>query len=332
MKVALRLGFLLGLSLLIALVVRQGAEEIFSSVSRVGLVLVWLLPLNALTLLLDTSGWRLLIPERPAASSLLLIAAIRQAVNRLLPVANVGGEIVGIRLLAARGTDSAWAAASVTVEVLLTLISQYLFVAIGLLCLLNVTGTPHLVTNVLLGLGASLPCVAIAAALLRHGSIFERIERLATGLLGPDMLTRTLGVRAPLLDEAIRRLLETKGRLLVVIGWQLSGLILGSAENWLILRSLGHPVGVGTAIVLESLTLAARSIVFLVPGGLGVQEVSLIGLGRVLGLGGDLAIALSLAKRVRELLFCLPALLAWQWLEAQRGLQHGRLERNGGGR
>jgi hypothetical protein len=65
--------------------------------------------------------------------------------------------------------------------------------------------------------------------------------------------------------------------------------------------------------VLESFTLAARSLIFVAPAGLGVQEAGLIGVGHVLGLGSDVAIALSLAKRMREILFGLPAIAAWQW-------------------
>jgi len=37
----------------------------------------------------------------------------------------------------------------------------------------------------------------------------------------------------------------------------------------------------------------------------------LIGVGLLLGLGPDVALALSLAKRMREVLFGLPSLLAW---------------------
>jgi len=33
----------------------------------------------------------------------------------------------------------------------------------------------------------------------------------------------------------------------------------------------------------------------------------------VLGIGSEVAIALSLAKRMREILFGLPALAVWQW-------------------
>ena len=51
---------------------------------------------------------------------------------------------------------------------------------------------------------------------------------------------------------------------------------------------------------------------FAVPGALGVQEGGYVMLGRVVGLGPETALALSLAKRVRELVLGVPGLIAWQ--------------------
>jgi len=69
---------------------------------------------------------------------------------------------------------------------------------------------------------------------------------------------------------------------------------------------------------LESLTLAVRHFAFFVPGGIGVQEAGLVLFGNLIGLPADLAVALSLAKRVREIGFGVPALLSWQWVEGRR--------------
>jgi putative membrane protein len=317
MKLALRIGLGVGLLVMIALILREGAASILSALSRAGFVLLWLVPLRALPLLLDVMGWRLLIPNRPPVRLLFLIATIREAINRLLPVASIGGELVGIRLLAQRGTEATLAAASVTVEILLTLVSQYLFVAIGVLCLLRLTGTLARTADVILGLAVSLPVIALFAALLRHGSLFGRIERLAQRIVGPGVLAQRLSSQAVQLDAAIAALLAAPGQLAGTIGWQLAGLVMGSAENWLILRWLGHPLTIGAAVALEALTQATRSVIFLIPSGLGVQEVGLVGLGSVLGLSSDVAIALSLAKRVREILFGLPALVAWQVMESR---------------
>ena len=85
------------------------------------------------------------------------------------------------------------------------------------------------------------------------------------------------------------------------------------------LRLLTHPVTFDVAVALESLTIAARSVFFIAPAGLGVQEAGLVGFGSLYGLSGEVAIALSLAKRAREVLFGLPALAAWQCLRGRIG-------------
>jgi hypothetical protein len=64
--------------------------------------------------------------------------------------------------------------------------------------------------------------------------------------------------------------------------------------------------------MLESLGQAVRAGAFAVPGALGVQEGGYVMLGRVVGLEPETALALSLTKRVRELVLGIPGLIAWQ--------------------
>jgi len=319
-KAAARIALILGLGVMIVLIARDGAQSIMRVLSQAGWLLLLLVPLHAPPLLLDVMGWRVLIAGRSRVSMLFLIATIREAINRLLPVANVGGEIVGIRLLAQQGTDGTRAAASVIVELMITLITQFIFVALGVMCLLELTQSIRLWSWLLFGLAASVPLLALFIALLRNGSIFSRFERLAERLLGANTQGSSVFRRGADLDAAIRELFAGHGRLARALGWQLAGVILGCAETWLALRWLGHPVGFAAALAIESLTQAARHFVFIVPAGVGVQEAGLIALGHALGFDSDVAIALSLAKRMREILFGLPALAAWQWLEGRRGI------------
>jgi putative membrane protein len=324
MKTVVRVAWVVGLGAVIVLIAHEGARSILSLLSQAGWRLFLLVPLHALPLLLDVFGWRALILARSRLRDLFLIASIREAINRLLPVANVGGEIVGIRLLARHGIPGPMAAASVIVEVLLTLVTQYLFVAIGVVCLLQLTDSVRLTGRLVLSLGAALPMLALLIGLLRNGAIFGRIERLAARLLKPIAQGMKEVGRGIQLDAAVREILTAHGSVARALGWQLAGLIAGCAETWLVLRWLGHPVGFAAALVLESLSQAARHFIFMVPAGLGVQEAGLMALGHVLGLGQDVAIALSLAKRTREILFGLPALAAWQWLEGGGGLLRAR--------
>jgi len=324
MRIAVRIALAAGLALLVALIMREGSA-ILVPLARAGRVLLWLVPLHALPIFLDSLGWRVLIARwcESRMGTLFWIATVREGINRLLPAANIGGELVGIRLLAERGVDGVVAAASVATEVVLTVVSQYVFVLIGVLCLLRLTDTVQFADDVLIGLAASLPVVVVLAVLLRYGSVFERMERLAVRLLGEQAL-RFLAGQSASLDAAIRELCSDRPRLATTLAWQVTGMVAGSLETWLALRWLGHPVHFGAAIALESLTMTVRNFAFFVPAGLGVQEASLVGFGALLGINGELALALSLAKRMREILFGVPALLSWYWVEGRKELQHVR--------
>ena len=295
--------------------------------ARAGLRLLWLVPLHALPLALDATGWRTLlegarqrssdprVADTVALPTLFGIATVRESVNRLLPVANVGGELVGIRLLAQRGVPTPTAAASVIVEGLLTLVSLYVFIALGLLALVHAAPAFHGVGSILLGLFIGLPIIVVVALLLRYGSVFERASRLLEGMFGRDAPWLNLLQHSSRLDAEIRRFYRPRARLLRTIGWQVAGLLAGTLETWLALRWLAHPVTPAAALALEALTQAIRNFAFLVPSGLGLQEVGLLALGAVLGVNGPTALALSLAKRMRDILFGVPSLLTWQWLE-----------------
>jgi hypothetical protein len=63
------------------------------------------------------------------------------------------------------------------------------------------------------------------------------------------------------------------------------------------------------ALMLESLGQAIRGAAFAIPGALGVQEGGYLLLAPLAGLPPDAALALSLAKRARELLLGVPGLL-----------------------
>jgi uncharacterized membrane protein YbhN (UPF0104 family) len=124
--------------------------------------------------------------------------------------------------------------------------------------------------------------------------------------------------RADSIDEAIvatyrRRLPLSYSSLLRLIGWAI-----GTGEVWMATRALGHPLNLMHSFILESLSSGVRGAAFMVPGALGAQEGGIVLFGALLGLPADLALAVSLTKRVRELALGLPGLAAWQWVEGRR--------------
>jgi len=280
---------------------------------------LWLIPYRTLYFLLYAIGWLALLrpydPERRAGLGYLFwVATVREAIDRLLPVASVGGGVVGVRLLRWRGLAVAPVSATVIVEILLTLIVLYLFAVVGLLLLIDFSATGQAYRRLLFGLLFSLPVPAVTALLLRYGSVFERLESFLRPLVGESAMSEG----AASLDREVRACLRRGWTLFVAGTLQFAAFISGSFEIWFVLRLIGHPVGTSVAVMLESMTQAVRHLAFVVPAGLGVQEAGLIIFGQALGISSELALAVSMAKRIREVLCGLPSLISWQWLEGRR--------------
>ncbi|WP_341249293.1 lysylphosphatidylglycerol synthase domain-containing protein [Cupriavidus pauculus] len=312
-------GALVGLLILTVVVARQALTQVFDILAHAGWPLIWLAPIHAAALWLDARGWRtLLAPADPDARAdtnfLLWVAAVREAVSRLLPTAGVGGEIVGIRLALRRVPDGSAVTASVLVEVMVTMFAHYLFALAGSLLLISTIPATGNIVLVTVGLLLSLPVPALFAYALRHGAWFAWLEAAARRMLGEQhrLLSRLDGKR---FDWQIRSLCG-RGRLLAsTLAWQLASLVVGTLEVWWGLPLLGQTVDFGDALAIEALTLAARQIAFFIPAGLGVQEAVLVALGTSLGIDPPTSLALALVKRTRELAFGIPALLSWQWAE-----------------
>ncbi|WP_416051584.1 lysylphosphatidylglycerol synthase domain-containing protein [Cupriavidus basilensis] len=323
MKRLIYLTGLLGMLALTALVLHEGASDIGRIVGQAGWPLLLLVPFHALPLLLDAQGWRVLLtsadPDESAGLAFLWwVATVREAVNRLLPTVGVGGELVGIRLTRLRIADTTAVTASIVVEVMVTLFAQYLFSALGVvLLLLALGGGDGHAWVILAGLLLSLPVPVLFALSLRHSALFERLEGAARRLFGADHRVVAL-IDGARLDAQIRALNARRGELLAALCWQFAGLALGAAEIWFALWLLGHPVPLWQALAIESLTQAVRHVAFFVPAGLGVQEAVMMLLGHLLGVDPQVALSLALVKRAREVLFGIPALLSWQWVELRR--------------
>jgi putative membrane protein len=322
MKRLAYLGAIGGLAVLTALVMLQGWDDILAAFRHAGWALLLVAPARLLTLALDARAWRVLLdpfdPARAAGTLFLLwVASVREAVNRLLPVAGVGGEVVGVRLARLRIPDTTALAASVIVEVLMTIAVIYLFCAIGVVLMARLAAGPGQVWIIAASLLLSLPLPVLSWWLLRHGAPFQRLQRWAARLLGPRNGI-ALQLDGEELDADIRRLLREPGRILHAMGLSLLSYLLGSFETWYALALLGHPVSPQAAIAIEALTQSMRDASFLVPAGLGVQEAAVVLFGHLAGVGGDVALSLALVKRMREILVGVPALLSWQWCEGRR--------------
>jgi len=323
-RLAYALG-LAGLAAVIVLVARAGWHSVLAALAAAGWPLLWLVPLRLVPVGLDALGWRVLLePRDPRARAgwpaLTAVATVREAVNRLLPVAGVGGELVGIRLLVRRGLEPAAVAASVVTEVVLTLVSLALFAALGLALLAAAPRGGASLEQMLTGLLLALPVPLIGLWLISEGRLVGWLERLTTWVTGAASQAPAWLASMPVFEAELSALARRRGRMLLAALLQLSGMIVGAAEVWLALRLLGHPVGAVPAVIIESVVLFIRNLAFAVPAGLGAQEAGIVLICSAVGLDQEMALGLALAKRMREVLFGLPALAGWHLWEARSGL------------
>ena len=253
---------------------------------------------------------------------------MREGVNNLLPVAQVGGEFVAARLLRRRGMTLVRATACTVCDLTTEMVTQIGFTIAGLLTLLALLGRSHVTDEVAAGLGVAclVALVFVGGQWFGLAGLLERgLLRLA-GQFGWQGMGEIAGLQA-----AITNLYRSPRAVALALLHQSISWLLGAVEVCLALHFLGREVSLAEGLVIESLSQAVKAAGFIVPGALGVSEGGFVVVGALFGLSPPVAIALALIKRLREILLGLPALAAWQWLEHHRqpNAPAGSAERRG---
>jgi putative membrane protein len=226
-----------------------------------------------------------------------------------MPAGQIGGPLLMVRHLARREMPLADAAAAITVSTTLQTFAQILFALVGV---------------TLLGAQASHSQYAMrTSALIASGFLavqvggFYLIQR--RGFFGKLMRTVTRFSRqrdwaqfmhqAVAIDRAVQAIYCRRLAVALSFTWSLAGWFVGTGEVYLIALLIGVPLSWSESLLLESLGQAIRGAGFAIPGALGIQEGGYLLLAPLAGLPPSAALALSLAKRARELLLGLPGLL-----------------------
>lgn len=298
---------LAGAALLAWILSRQDWPALAAVLSTAGWGVAAMSAFHALPLLLDTIAWRCLLPRagRPGLPALLIMRWHGESVNALLPVAQVGGDLLRARAAARAGVATATAAASVLVDLTLSVLTLLVFALGGATALLAAVRIQGLA-------GALVASAALAAAALAGFWWLQRSALLgrllgAIGSLGGEFW-RAAGSGAEAFATALAAMWADRRALTASSLLQLAAWVAGAGEAWIGLAALGHPVGIGEALLIESLLQAIRNAAFPVPGALGVQDGGLMLIAPLAGLPAEAGLALSLLKRGRELALGLPGL------------------------
>jgi putative membrane protein len=308
------LAAITGLGLIGVLVVYFGADAVARSLLAVGWVGFGAICLIHLALIAIMGiAWWLLMPATSLWTSI-WGRLVRDTGSELLPLSQIGGYVLGARAIALAGIPTTVAAAGTIVDVSFEFITQITFTALGLIWLMRLKSDAAVVMPVASGIAAaSLLGTGLLVAQRRGFDLLDRF--VAT--LGRQWTDRT-AAGAAALHAAIAAIYQKRARVYASLVLHLGCWIAATIEAWLALRFAGAPLGFGAMLVIESLLYAVRSLAFAIPNAFGAQEAAYIVLGESFGLTPEMALALSLLKRARDLAIGVPVLAAWQLLETGR--------------
>jgi putative membrane protein len=317
------IGLSVGLAVVVALVAWQGMDTVAGLLASTSWKLLLVAGFAVPQLLLATASWRLLFPAggAPRFGLAFLAMWIGVSINLMLPVANLGGDVVRARLLAMWSGKPRDAVASVVVDKTVLVATLPVLGLIGTAALLPIvpdTGALGAATGLVILLGLAIVLLVFAQRAGAFAFLAARAVRLARRPGWEGLVTR-----ASDLDGAIRDLYGRPATILAACALRMLGRLSASGEVWLAARLLGYPISIVDALLLRSFGIVARAVAFPVPGGVGVQEGSFVALGALIGMPPDVALATSLATRVREIVASVPGLLAWQYVGG-RGLWRRR--------
>lgn len=296
------------------LVARFGWSDVLAAAARMGvggfvLFCLW----SAGMFLLLGGAWQAAAHASPRRIPLFAGARlVREAVADFIPLSHLGGMAAGARVLRASGIPGPRVYASMIVDQATEMASQLVITLFGVAAaasLLLGEGGAAIRSAVLLGTIA-LALVVVAFVLSqRH---FVRIAAALARRLLPGAATTLDEV-----DADLERLYAGRGHVIASFAWNLAAWLAAAGAAWLALRLIGYPLAFWKLVSIESLIAVVRSVAFAVPGAIGFQEAAYAALGPLFGLPAEAALALSLARRARDVVAALAAVAVWQWVEAR---------------
>ena len=304
---------LLGLGLLAYLFSKIGISAVFAQLSSLGwkafLVVMPFLLINYI----DTWAWIFTFPPPFSKHniSFLKVFWLRlwgEAINNFTATAHVGGDVARIYCLKSLGMPATQGTVSVVMDKAAMIISEILFIYLGILLLLVKIEWP---LSVKWGVAFMLVLVLLSIYIilaLMHKGIFSKVVEMAYGKWKWKRLLQ-LHEKVQHIDLHLAKFYKYHRAEFVYSNfWHFLGWIAGAVETWLMLWLLGINVGVVDAIMIEALMTLVKGLGFFIIGSLGIQEGGSVFLFHLLDMGQGTGLAFSLLKRIRELFY---GLVGW---------------------
>jgi putative membrane protein len=262
------------------------------------------------------TAWYVLIPASCRARPAVFIWArmVRDATSDLLPFSHLGGIVLGARTAMSKRVLRPVAIGSMVTDITTEMLAQIVFTAAGVVILIR--SMPHnsppfsITSTATFGFLTIVLSSAVFVAFQRYGRVLT--TKLISRLF-PNATPVAESV-AKCIGEIYRRPASVALSVLLHCG----GWVASALSTWIALLLIGVDVHVWPVLAMESLVCAVRSVAFLVPNGLGVQEAAYAAIAPLFGIGAEIGVAVSVLKRARDVAVGLPILLLWQWTEGRK--------------
>ena len=283
--------------------------------------LALLLLLNLLILLTLTARWRAFVVTLPQRIPFLTLFQARLAafaVSYFTPGPQFGGEPLQVLGLRMHGTPTSAATATVALDKLVELLTNFTVLGLGVMALWAVglgDARGRTLASVLAAALLALPLLYLLL-LWRRRHPFAVLFRWLAARRTAGRLKRGLGVLAE--SEALAgELARTRPDVLLrALAWAGAGWVLMLLEFGLSARFLG--AALSPAATLAALAAARVAFLLPLPGGLGALSSSLVLVFSAMGYDPNAALALTLYIRARDVLLGLAgAVLAGRLFRAR---------------
>ncbi len=316
MKLGVLIAAVLGLALATAVIGYFGFGQVLHALAAIG----WhsfaaLLAYSALPILILGSAWFVLTDQPLSRFGVFIWARmVRDAAAEHLPLSQFGGFVIGARAAILHGVGATEAFATTVVDATAELLAQIAFIGVGVTVLILRLGAKSTHDSLVWAsvIGLVLLAVGAGAFILLQQNSSKLLEKLAERFLPSSV------AHASAVAKAMNALYDQPGRIAAAAALHLAAWIASATGSWIALRLTGVELGLADVLAIESLLGAVRSAAFAAPMAIGVQEAGYALVGPLFGLQPDMALALSLIKRARDLAIGLPALLIWQGFEAKK--------------
>jgi uncharacterized protein (TIRG00374 family) len=289
--------------------------------------LSWRLPIvlllsSSVAAVLDTLGWRLLLPDHHLPLTRLLRARLAgEALNLATPTASVGGEPLKAYLLRPQ-VPLAEGLASVVVDKTTVVAGQVVLLVFGLVLASFLLPRSSALLTAMQALCAVQIVAVTGFVLVQTLGVFGGGGRLLGRIgVGPaERYQEGLNAIDRLLKRFYRehRIRVVGSTLLHAAAWAT-----GALEIYLFLLFLGLDRSPARSLVIEAFGAAIKFASFMVPASLGALEGGHVATFSALGLGGAMGLSYTLIRRMREALWVgigllwLPGLRNRPWLVDQ---------------